>query len=403
MKCDCSKQNEMPGNSNTLGLREMFRFRSMQRHRRRREERTEVPTEADEADSKKTPLSPLPVFRVQCDPSFDAEDFELDLYRVRSFKRTSKGLISLGDSFRSRSTSNCSHLFQSSRCSTTSAQTSIGCSSVDLATQMESLALRGHCDDFSTARKYTTFKGETSGHNLTPAVTLCPPSPCSSLNNTAPVKVQILGGPTVGKTTLCRQFLTAEFMGGRTESFSEDSIERFVVIEVDGWNRSLMLIDNIREEASADVSSTEAGASLSGPFCNIEIPSSLLSEAMPRHRPMSFNCPTISNITRGDTCVPQTGSSLSSFKPDDTSFDKKAQSELEIRILDADIYVVVYAVDGEASFKVAKTIFRQLHEIKNSDNKLRLLYLVGNKTDLVRCRQVTTQIFRNADFQAVQV
>ncbi|KAM7542682.1 hypothetical protein Aperf_G00000013243 [Anoplocephala perfoliata] len=62
-----------------------------------------------------------------------------------------------------------------------------------------------------------------------------------------------------------------------------------------------------------------------------------------------------------------------------------------MRILDVDIYVVVYAVDEEASFKLAKSILQQLKEIKRSNSKLRLLYLVGNKTDLVRSRQVTTQ------------
>lgn len=62
-----------------------------------------------------------------------------------------------------------------------------------------------------------------------------------------------------------------------------------------------------------------------------------------------------------------------------------------MRILDVDIYVVVYAVDEEVSFKLAKSIFKQLQEIRRSDSKLRLFYLVGNKTDLVRSRQVTTQ------------
>lgn len=53
---------------------------------------------------------------------------------------------------------------------------------------------------------------------------------------------------------------------------SEDSIERFVVIEVDGWNRSLMLIDNIREEAAEDVTSAEIGLAFSAPQPSIYIP-----------------------------------------------------------------------------------------------------------------------------------
>ncbi|VDO13779.1 unnamed protein product [Rodentolepis nana] len=62
-----------------------------------------------------------------------------------------------------------------------------------------------------------------------------------------------------------------------------------------------------------------------------------------------------------------------------------------MRILDVDIYLVVYAVDEESTFKLAKSIFKQLQDIKLQHNKLRLFYLVGNKTDLVRRRQVTTQ------------
>lgn len=62
-----------------------------------------------------------------------------------------------------------------------------------------------------------------------------------------------------------------------------------------------------------------------------------------------------------------------------------------MRILNVDIYVVVYAVDEETSFKTAKSIIKKLQEMKKSNAKLQLLYLVGNKTDLVRSRQVTTQ------------
>ncbi|EUB64056.1 GTP-binding protein GEM [Echinococcus granulosus] len=70
-----------------------------------------------------------------------------------------------------------------------------------------------------------------------------------------------------------------------------------------------------------------------------------------------------------------------------------------MRILDVDIYIVVYAVDEEASFKVAKSIIKKLQEMRRLSGKLQLLYLVGNKTDLVRSRQVTTQ--RGRRFAAV--
>lgn len=90
----------MPGNSKTLRLREAFRFRSMRRHqaiRKGQAGKSSVTRELNDADDLNLPSSAVPIVYVQCDPSVDTEeeDFERDLYRVRSFKRTSKGLISL--------------------------------------------------------------------------------------------------------------------------------------------------------------------------------------------------------------------------------------------------------------------------------------------------------------------
>ncbi|VDM32087.1 unnamed protein product [Hydatigera taeniaeformis] len=401
----------MPGNSKTLRLREVFRFRSMRRHQEMRKGQagdSSAMRESNDPDDSVPPLSAVPIVCVQCDPSVDVEDdeFERDLYRVRSFKRTSKGLISLGDSIRSSSTTKYNHSFHTPRCSTTSAIVSLGRRS----RRSESYA---HASNFSAQRQerhstaYESVRANLESEHFfshykptSPAGSLRPPSTFSLSNIAIPVKVQILGGPTVGKTMLCRQFLTAEFMGGKTESFSEDSVERFVVIEVDGWNRSLMLIDNIREEAAEEVHSAEASLAFFPPTCNT------LEE--PNHRRRATSA-TASNTGLKDKSESQRRkSSFCNPKAEIAALDKKTQYEsssplecshlamrpqvkLEMRILDVDIYVVVYAVDEETSFKTAKSIIKKLQEMKSANCKLQLLYLVGNKTDLVRSRQVTTQ------------
>lgn len=85
-----SRLIQMLGDSKALRLREMFRFRSSQRHKQISDNQSGV------SNTAKVITPPVPIVRVQCDPSFEAEEeFERELYRVRSFKRTSKGLISL--------------------------------------------------------------------------------------------------------------------------------------------------------------------------------------------------------------------------------------------------------------------------------------------------------------------
>ncbi|VDO00960.1 unnamed protein product [Rodentolepis nana] len=215
----------MPGDSKTLKLREMFRFRSSQRHR---ELRIRHSGSSDQTMKTKSTAAlntapanvpqPVPIVRVQCDPSFeDEEEYERELYRVRSFKRTSKGLISLGDSFRSRSTTNCSRGYNLPRTSAISAKVSLCRSKKNSECYSE---ISGRKERHSTACGETptaALVDEQFVVNHSPAALI--PSSTNSLTNIAvPVKVQILGGPTVGKTMLCRQFLTAEFMGDKTES-----------------------------------------------------------------------------------------------------------------------------------------------------------------------------------------
>ncbi|VDK35896.1 unnamed protein product [Taenia asiatica] len=320
----------MPGNSKTLRLREAFRFRSMRRHQEMRKGRNSGSTatqKLNDADDVILPPTSVPIVCVQCDSSVDAEeeDCERDLYRVRSFKRTSKGLISLGDSFRSSNTSSYGHPFHTPRCSKTSAIASLGRHSRLSESYAEAPNLITQRQEWhSTANALVTADSESgcsfSHYKPTsPVGSLQLPSTFSLSNIATPVKVQILGGPTVGKTMLCRQFLTAEFMGGKTESFSEDSVERFVVIEVDGWNRSLMLIDNIREEAAEESHSAEASLAFFPPA------SSTLDEPIHQQRTISA---TASNTELSDKTEDQRRKlSFCNLKAEIAVLDKKRQSE----------------------------------------------------------------------------
>nr|CDS30381.1 hypothetical transcript [Hymenolepis microstoma] len=313
----------MPGDSKTLKLREMFRLRSSQRHRELRLQHSEssdqtIKTERTAVVNTAPAIAPqpVPIVRVQCDPSFEDEgEYERELYRVRSFKRTSKGLISLGDSFRSRSTTNCSRGFDIPRTSAIAAKISLCRGKKNSECYSE---ISGRKERHSTAcdeSPSTNVVGEHIFVNC-PTASHRPSSTNSLTNIAAPVKVQILGGPTVGKTMLCRQFLTAEFMGDKTESFSEDCIERFVVIEVDGWNRSLMLIDNIREEAADEKHSLENSIAFFTPR-----PSLLNDEPTLRLRSASIYA-TKDDVTNSEITDPETlqrtqrKSSICNFKPE---------------------------------------------------------------------------------------
>lgn len=60
-----------------------------------------------------------------------------------------------------------------------------------------------------------------------------------------------------------------------------------------------------------------------------------------------------------------------------------------MQIVQADAYIVVYAVDDEISFKIAKEVINKLHAVPTSKEAM-LIFLVGNKTDLVRRRKIST-------------
>nr|VZH91176.1 unnamed protein product [Spirometra erinaceieuropaei] len=383
----------------TSKLREIFRSQSLQRRRRLKKSKEPTPEVIPSFD---ITFPSVPTVCVE----YDSEGDEGVLYHVRSFKRTAKGVISLGDTYRARSTSNCAYqylpnspadysveLFSTSQTPELSAFASpqkAACNSFAIHPAFSETILQLPEQQPSTSSKTDDRRATDC---LLPVHKLALPRPsapgvitptyAASRAPSPPVKVQILGGPTVGKTTLCRQFLTSEFMGAKTESFSEDNVERFVTIEVDGWNRSLILIDNVREDAHTETptphTATVVNTRLStGPLSSVsrEFLENELA-GLQRQRAHSAHLPV---------------SQPADWRPRDSVplISNYSAIEVEMPIIDADVYIIVYAVDDDNSFRIAKNLAQKLN-LSNRNNKSRLLYLVGNKTDLVRKRQVSTQ------------
>ncbi|TPP58981.1 hypothetical protein FGIG_10235 [Fasciola gigantica] len=147
------------------------------------------------------------------------------LYRVRSFKLTRKGVINLGDTFRTRSVvglasshadhwNNCDiHLTQRHSDAERSAKSAglLPTESFLFPRQSHSPSPKqGDTDDFS---RRPTLRPEAGLQINTPKVI-----PKVDTENDQPIRIQIVGFPNVGKTALCRQMITSEFLGARMES-----------------------------------------------------------------------------------------------------------------------------------------------------------------------------------------
>lgn len=99
---------------------------------------------------------------------------DAERYRVRSFKMNSKGVVVVGDTFRSRSSNSV-------------------CSSGSEACPLSPLS-----------RTSSSMSRDSAGT-----------SPGSVTNNTGfPSRILLLGSPGVGKTAVTQQFMTSEYLGG---------------------------------------------------------------------------------------------------------------------------------------------------------------------------------------------
>lgn len=100
------------------------------------------------------------------------------LYRVRSFTKTSKGLVNRGDSFKKRSTNSIM-------------------SSGSTVTDQNDQALTERDQRSRTRSVASSQTSSVSGPYVTPSY----------------FRLVILGSTGVGKTSLLRQFMTSEYMG----------------------------------------------------------------------------------------------------------------------------------------------------------------------------------------------
>ncbi|KAF6772174.1 hypothetical protein AHF37_08149 [Paragonimus kellicotti] len=188
------------------------------------------------------------------------------------------------------------------------------------------------------------------------------------------IRIQIVGFPNVGKTALCRQMITSDFLGSRMESIlslkkspssfftslhvsvSEDTIERLVTVELNQQTWNLLLIDNFGEACMEEVAfvnsirSKEAHAETS----DIESASVVAPEKCIPH------------------LLPQSKSSCSTL------------------LKDAKVYLLVYAVDDQRSYEYISKVLKML--IKDSETlDSKVFIVVANKSDLVRSRTVSSE------------
>ncbi|GAA54583.1 Rad and Gem related GTP binding protein 1 [Clonorchis sinensis] len=171
-----------------------------------------------------------------------------------------------------------------------------------------------------------------------------------------PIRIQILGTPNVGKTTLCRQMTTSEFLGARMESISEDTVERCVTVELDSQRWNVLLIDNFGEAGAEDVALVR----------------NMLAQGLK---------PSV-NGEQDHQDNPGQHSRVLHLLPS----SKSTGCQL---LLDVLVYLLVYAVDDQRSFDYATKVLEILTK-KNSEQKS-IVILVANKLDLVRNRLISSQ------------
>ncbi|TGZ70166.1 hypothetical protein CRM22_003339 [Opisthorchis felineus] len=299
-------------------------------------------------------------------------DYALDQHvdfspcRVRSFKVTKKGVINLGDNFMARSVhalniandiGEQSHFPNPNR--TSSAQFNELRPRLIIPEQARNLIIP--CQQCSildgvyhTASTRTDSVVSTSALPWRPGESVMTLSPTDSDNQ--PIRIQILGTPNVGKTTLCRQMTTSEFLGARMESISEDTVERCVTVELDSQRWNVLLIDNFGEAGAEDVALVQnmlaqgLKPSVNGEQDHQDNPG--------QHSPVLHLLPSSKS----------TGCQL---------------------LLDVLVYLLVYAVDDQRSFDYATKVLEILTK-KNSEQRS-IVILVANKLDLVRNRLISSQ------------
>ncbi|XP_074644734.1 uncharacterized protein LOC141901419 isoform X2 [Tubulanus polymorphus] len=147
--------------------------------------------------------------------SSEKDEDHCPLYRVRSFRTTSKGIVNRGDSFKSRSTNS------------VASTGSLGSTS----------RLSNSMDDCRAGGCSESVKSHGSTAN----------SVASSTGSTA-YRVIILGAGGVGKTAITKQFMTSEYMGAFDTTTDDDDTEKSVSVLLDGEESTMYFVDTRSKE-----------------------------------------------------------------------------------------------------------------------------------------------------------
>ncbi|XP_023245953.1 uncharacterized protein LOC106642389 [Copidosoma floridanum] len=305
----------------------------------------------------------LDVPDVQAPEQQQRADEDDDLYRLRSFSLTSKGVINRGDSFRrKRSRSN-------------------------------SLAL--------AEGDHHTANVNTGGHGGSAATSVAdenhknaPPKDVTSYN------VALLGSRGVGKSALVSQFMSSEGINAYDHVRQKDApSEQSVFVMLNGEESELRFIDV-----------TNIKCSCINQVCSGLLDYWIIGLALVYEN--SGGCGGIGkmilvyNITHMHKANEKNIFSLRHFPyaPSEQSvFVMLNGEESELRFIDVTnikeldkmvpqpcAYVVMYSVIDKASFQRAEDLLTKLHQME-SDIRGRPVIVVGNKIDLVRTRVVSSQ------------
>ncbi|KER28693.1 hypothetical protein T265_04561 [Opisthorchis viverrini] len=205
---------------------------------------------------------------------------------------------------------------------------------------------------YHTTSTRTDSVASTNGLSWRPGESVMTLSATDSDNQ--PIRIQILGTPNVGKTTLCRQMTTSEFLGARMES--KDTVERCVTVELDSQRWNVLLIDNFGEAGAEDVALVR------------NMLAQGLKPSVNGEHDHQDNSEQHSRVLHLLPSSKSTGCQL---------------------LLDVLVYLLVYAVDDQRSFDYATKVLEILTK-KNSEQGS-IVILVANKLDLVRNRLISSQ------------
>ncbi|KAF8569901.1 hypothetical protein P879_01227 [Paragonimus westermani] len=311
--------------------------------------------------------------------------------RVRSFKVTRKGIVNLGDTYRTRSVVGLSHTSDSAYSNRPRA-----------IHEQTDLTNPSQTNLYSSPKPLFHPSADRSrvGSLHSPTCNAIETSPFPSMNqpnitlwqthdtaivptvedeDAQQIRIQIVGFPNVGKTALCRQMITSDFLGSRMESthvfnwyhrkrnhgcffislhisVSEDTIERLVTVELNQQTWNLLLIDNFGEAAMEEVA----------------LVNSIRSKETHTH---TSDTESASGIT-SEKCIPH-------LLP-------HSKSSCSTLLKDAKVYLLVYAVDDQRSYEYISRVLKLL--IKDSETlDSKVFIVVANKSDLVRSRMVSSE------------